>query len=269
VGAAKNLIAHIGGNGSKLPICFTGHTDVVAPRNGSLERFPLCGRDRGWQDLRSRQYRHEGRRCPPLSPPPWKLAPRLAGTPGIVLVITAAEESGCEGANFLLREGVLPKAGAMVVAEPTSNQVLAGHKGVCWLEGTAKGVTAHGSMPEKGVNAVYKAARAALSLEAFDFSADEHSVLGRPTINVGWLRGGLKHQLGARRGAARRGRAPCSRRQSRASCEALAEATGGDISFEMIATSNAVWTDPSDPWIEEGRGYRAIDSGKRASHRWC
>ncbi|MGA7183721.1 MAG: peptidase dimerization domain-containing protein, partial [Pseudolabrys sp.] len=35
-----------------------------------------------------------------------------------------------------------------------------GHKGALWLEAVTTGVTAHGSMPEKGVNAVYKVARA-------------------------------------------------------------------------------------------------------------
>ena len=97
-----------------------------------------------------------------------------------MLVISAGEERGCEGANFLSRQGFLPEAGAIVVAEPTANQVLAGHKGVFWLEGTAKGVTAHGSMPEQGENAVYKAARAALALEAFDFSQDAHPFWAGP-----------------------------------------------------------------------------------------
>jgi succinyl-diaminopimelate desuccinylase len=45
------------------------------------------------------------------------------------------------------------------VAEPTGINPLVGHKGVLWLEAESKGVTAHGLMPEKGVSAIYKAAR--------------------------------------------------------------------------------------------------------------
>ncbi len=185
-----NLIAWAGGNGTGLPLCFSGHTDVVplgaapwmvAPFGGDIADGKIYGR--GSSDMKSGVAAFVSAAV--------SLAPRLEGTPGLVLVISAGEERGCEGVNLLARQGVLPKAGAIVVAEPTANRLLAGHKGVFWLEGTARGVTAHGSMPEQGENAVYKAARAALALEAFDFAEDAHPVLGRPTVNVGWMRGGL------------------------------------------------------------------------------
>jgi len=41
-------------------------------------------------------------------------------------VITAGEEIGCEGAFHLARAGILGRAGAIVVAEPTSNSALVG-----------------------------------------------------------------------------------------------------------------------------------------------
>jgi succinyl-diaminopimelate desuccinylase len=93
------------------------------------------------------------------------LAGKLANTPGVVMYITAGEETGCTGAASMTREASLPRVGALVVAEPTGNQVLVGHKGALWLEAVTTGVTAHGSMPEKGVNAVYKAARAVAALQ--------------------------------------------------------------------------------------------------------
>src|SRR6266536_398309 len=72
----------------------------------------------------------------------------------------AGEETGSEGAFALARRGMRGQAGALVVAEPTTNRPLCGHKGALWLKATTRGVTAHGSMPEKGVNAAYAAARA-------------------------------------------------------------------------------------------------------------
>ena len=48
----------------------------------------------------------------------------------------------------------------MVVGEPTSNYPLVGHKGSLKFHARFKGVSAHGSMPELGVNAIYKAAQA-------------------------------------------------------------------------------------------------------------
>jgi succinyl-diaminopimelate desuccinylase len=46
-------------------------------------------------------------------------------------------------------------------------------------------------MPERGVNAIYKAARAVTKLEHFGFAAKPHPVLGSPTLNVGTINGGL------------------------------------------------------------------------------
>ena len=117
----------------------------------------------------------------------WRVRPEL------VLIITAGEETGCTGAAALIRGEAqcCPQVGALVVAEPTGNQLLVGHKGALWLEAVTTGVTAHGSMPEKGVNAVYKAARAVTALQDFDFNFARHDVLGNPTLNVGAISGGL------------------------------------------------------------------------------
>jgi succinyl-diaminopimelate desuccinylase len=246
----ENLIAQKGGSAGKLPICFTGHTDVVplgaapwsvAPFGAEIAGGKIYGR--GSTDMKGGVAAFVSAAV--------KLAPRLGGAPGLVLVITAGEERGCVGANFLVHERVLPKAGAIVVAEPTSNEVLAGHKGVFWLEGTAKGVTAHGSMPDEGVNAVYKAARAALVLEAFDFTKDEHAVLGRPTINVGWLRGGLNINSvpdEARFGVDVRLVPGIDRERL---VQRFNEATGGEVTFEVLGASDPVWTDPADPFIAD------------------
>ena len=45
-------------------------------------------------------------------------------------------------------------------------------------------------MPNLGVNAIYKAARALGKLEAFDFGVPAHAVMGKPTLNVGTIAGG-------------------------------------------------------------------------------
>jgi succinyl-diaminopimelate desuccinylase len=248
-----NLIAWAGGNGAKLPLCFSGHTDVVplgaapwtvAPFGGDIADGKIYGR--GSTDMKGGVAAFV---CAAVN-----LAPRLQQTPGLVLVITAGEERGCEGANLLARQGALPEAGAIVIAEPTANRLLAGHKGVLWLEGTARGVTAHGSMPEQGENAVYKAARAALALEAFDFSGDAHPVLGRPTVNVGWMRGGLNVNSvpdEARLGVDIRLVPGVDRERL---IERFRKATGGTVAFEVMGASDAVWTDPEDPWVQDVSG---------------
>jgi succinyl-diaminopimelate desuccinylase len=68
--------------------------------------------------------------------------------------------------------------------------VLLGHKGALWLKGTARGVTAHGAMPDQGVNAIRIAADALSKLWEFEVGP-AHDAMGAPTLNVGTIHGGL------------------------------------------------------------------------------
>jgi succinyl-diaminopimelate desuccinylase len=124
-----------------------------------------------------------------------KLAPFLKNSPGIVLVLTASEEVGCEGAKYLADQKLLDRAGAIVVAEPTANYPYIGHKGLMWVEIETKGKTAHGSMPEQGENAILKMNKVIDQLEHFDWQhqcgVDCHHVMGTPTLNIATIHGGL------------------------------------------------------------------------------
>ena len=185
-----NLIARVGAVGSKLPLCFTGHVDTVPLGNASWSVDAFAGEiidgkmyGRGSSDMKCG--------VAAFVAAIGNMAKELEGTSGVVLVITAGEEIGCEGAFHLARAGILGRAGAIVVAEPTSNAALVGHKGALWLRLTLKGITAHGSMPHLGVNAAYKAARVLTALETFQFNVAPHPYLGSPTLNVGTVRAGL------------------------------------------------------------------------------
>ena len=113
------------------------------------------------------------------------------GEADMVMAICAGEETGCEGSYHLAEIGALGEAGAIVIAEPTSNYPILGHKGALWLKVETEGITSHGSMPEHGDNAIYKAARSVTKLEEFDFNVMPHELLGRSTLNVGTMQGGL------------------------------------------------------------------------------
>lgn len=115
---------------------------------------------------------------------------RLHDCRGLQVVLTAGEEIGCVGAATLLRSE-LAGGGPLVVAEPTANRLLPGHKGAHWMRLTAKGRAAHGSAPELGSNAVVRLARAAVALH--DYAAwprDER--FGSVTANVGRFMGGVQ-----------------------------------------------------------------------------
>ena len=179
-----------GGNGKK-PLCFGGHIDVVplGAKEWSVDPFgaeivdgKLFGR--GTTDMKAgiSSFVHAA----------LKLArEQERGTADMVMAICAGEETGCEGSYHLAEIGALGEAGAIVIAEPTSNYPILGHKGALWLKVETEGITAHGSMPEHGDNALYKAARSVTRLEEFDFNVMPHELLGRSTLNVGTMRGGL------------------------------------------------------------------------------
>ena len=185
-----SVIARAGGSDKKAPLCLTGHLDVVPlgarpwtkdPFNGETDGDKLYGR--GASDMKA------GVAAILMSARSY--ARSLNGTAGIVIVLTAAEEGGCVGSAQLAKTQLLGKAGAMVVGEPTSNYPLVGHKGSLKFHARFRGVSAHGSMPELGVNAIYKAAKALVALEQFDFAAKPHAVMGKPTLNVGTIEGGV------------------------------------------------------------------------------
>lgn len=159
-----NLVARMGAGQTADPaLCFSGHVDTVPlgdtpwsfdPLGGELRDGKVLGR--GTSDMKA-GVAAMVTAC---------LAERekLRAGPGVVLVITAAEETGCQGAAAAVRSLDLGQIEGVIVGEPTNNQPYFGHKGALWLEAVATGVTAHGSMPHLGVNAIEKAVSLGIKL---------------------------------------------------------------------------------------------------------
>jgi len=68
-------------------------------------------------------------------------------------------EEDCDGENLknLFRELEL-RPNYVVICEPSNNKIALGHKGKLQVAIKTQGVSAHGSAPEKGVNAIYEMA---------------------------------------------------------------------------------------------------------------
>ena len=108
------------------------------------------------------------------------------------LILSAGEETGCEGVLALAeRPDILGTCEALIVAEPTDNRPFVGHKGALWLQLVHRGVTAHGSMPDKGVNAIFAACKSVEALRGFDFGVTPHPVMGGPSLNIGNMMAGM------------------------------------------------------------------------------
>jgi acetylornithine deacetylase/succinyl-diaminopimelate desuccinylase-like protein len=109
----------------------------------------------------------------------------------IVFAGVMGEETGNLGAARLVEKNV--RADQVIVLEPTELSIIHTHKGMIWLRVEVGGLAAHGSNPDRGVNAIAGMARVMQFLHeriAEDQQARHDPVLGRPTLNVGMIRGG-------------------------------------------------------------------------------
>ena len=269
-----SLVARIGGasgaKGRLAPLCFTGHVDVVPLGSAAWQHDPF-GADivdgllygRGSSDMKSG--------VAAFTTAAIARAEQLRDGPGLSLIITAGEETGCEGAFAMAaspqaRE-LLGTAGALIVAEPTGNLPLLGHKGAFWLAAQASGVTAHGSMPERGDNAIYKMARAALALEQFEFETGAHALMGAPSLNVGTARGGLN--INSVPDAAELGidiRTVAGQDHAQV-LKCLCRVLGSQISLRTLLDVGSVYTEPTDPWMQRVFAMCASRSGTMPEHR--
>lgn len=245
-----NLTATMGDASAGRPICFTGHVDTVPLGNAPWKYDPFGGEivdgrlyGRGSTDMKAGVAAFVAAAC--------GIARNGKSDARVVLLITAGEETGCDGASELVKSKTLEQGGALIVGEPTSNVPMVGHKGALWLRAVTTGVTAHGSMPHLGVNAAYKAGRALHKLEAFEFNEAPHPHLGKPTLNVGAVRAGINvNSVPDRAEIDIDIRTIPSLPHARVK-EHLAAELGDEISMDPLVDVPAVWSEPGDKWIGE------------------
>jgi acetylornithine deacetylase len=127
---------------------------------------------------------------------------RPPNMPTIIMACSVNEEFGFSGAKDLAQlwargeSRLVPRLpDAVVVAEPTDLDVVVAHKGVMRWSITVRGRASHSSKPELGVNAVYGMAKILNVLEQYarDLAPKqgEHPLVGRPSLSVGLISGGI------------------------------------------------------------------------------
>lgn len=109
----------------------------------------------------------------------------------IVFAGTADEEVGMYGALHLQEKGVMNNADCLIITEATALRVGIAEKGPYWLRLHVKGKSAHGSMPDIGINAIDGACIGIKHLKEI-IPDIEHDLLGRSTVNIGIIKGGEK-----------------------------------------------------------------------------
>jgi succinyl-diaminopimelate desuccinylase len=249
----RSVVARIPGKPGKANICFTGHVDVVPlgdrqwdfdPFGGEILDGKLYGR--GSSDMKSG--------IAAFVVAVMRTAELSKNGNGVSLIITAGEETGCEGAFFIAAQkqviDFIGNVGCFIVAEPTANEPIIGHKGAYWLRAKAEGITAHGSMPERGDNAFFKIAKGALVMEQFTFDTPPHDLMGQGTINVGTAKAGLN--INSVPDAAEMTldirTVPGQSHKHIYGC--LCKALGPNITLETIMDVEGIYTPPDHPWIK-------------------
>jgi acetylornithine deacetylase/succinyl-diaminopimelate desuccinylase family protein len=113
----------------------------------------------------------------------------------LLLTFVADEEIDGTGSKQVTSEAKAKRApiDAVIIGEPTSNQVHAAHKGVLRPLVRVNGQTAHSSRPDLGINAIQKAGRLLALLDAEDRKLRDrhHALVGPATLTVTRIAGGI------------------------------------------------------------------------------
>ncbi|MDY0303275.1 MAG: YgeY family selenium metabolism-linked hydrolase [Sphaerochaeta sp.] len=180
-----SVVARIGNGPKQLAI--DGHIDTVEVGNlANWEFDPFCG------DIKDGKVWGRGASDQKGGAASMITAGRIlkdlgyGGEYTVFFTFTVMEED-CDGMcwKYLIEEENL-KPDLIVSTEPTSCQLYRGHRGRMEIRVILRGISSHGSAPERGISAAYKAAKAALAIEQLnkDLLPDDDKFLGKGTITV-------------------------------------------------------------------------------------
>jgi succinyl-diaminopimelate desuccinylase len=187
-----NVLGRLRAPGAKKTIHFNAHYDVVpvsgtwrhgSPFSGAIEKGLIYGR--GTADMK-------GSIASLLTALDALASTGTNPLMNVEVSFTADEETDSFlGARWVVDEAPISPDYAIVMEGAEGDKVCCGHNGTLWMEVTVLGRAAHGSTPEKGVNALEKMAALVRELESYKariarrtFVTPEGKTM-RPTINVG------------------------------------------------------------------------------------
>jgi len=182
-----NLLVQIG-TGPRL-IAIDAHIDTVGvgnekewkhdPFKGKLENGVVWGRGAGDQKGAVPAMVYAGKIIDDLGlrSDQWSL----------LLTFTVMEED-CDGLcwQYIVKEDKI-RPECVIVTDSTNCKVLRGQRGRMEIGITATGRSCHGSMPEKGDNAIYKIAKIVREIEKLHKTLKKDKFLGNGTVTVSYV----------------------------------------------------------------------------------
>jgi putative selenium metabolism hydrolase len=178
-----NVIGRIG-NGPKV-IAFDAHIDTVYPGDKSLWDFdPFAAHIKDGKVFGRGTVDQEGGMASMVTA--GRIIKDLHLQEGFTLYFTGTVmEEDCDGLcwQYIIKEdGITPEM--VVITEPTNMNIYRGHRGRMEMQVSIKGLSCHGSAPERGDNAIYKISRIALEIEKLHERLHYDDFLGKGSICV-------------------------------------------------------------------------------------
>ncbi len=178
-----SIIGRIG-DGERI-IAFDAHIDTVYPGDAADWRYPphsgVLENGRVWGRGSSDQL---GGMAAMLTAA--KIIKELDLNKKFTILFTGTVmEEDCDGIaweHLIVEEGIFPEL--VVSTEPTSLNLYRGHRGRMEIEVEVKGVSCHGSAPERGINAIYKMAKIVQEIEKLPAELKDDEFLGKGTITT-------------------------------------------------------------------------------------
>ncbi len=178
-----NVIGRIG-NGKKI-IAIDGHIDTVDLGNLDAWEFdPLGGEIKDGYVLGRGTTDQTG--GPVAAITAGRILKELGLGNDITLYVTATVmEEDCDGLcwKYIVEEDKI-KPDCVIVTEPTNLNIYRGHRGRMEIEVSFYGLSAHGSAPERGKNAIYMASKVALEIEELNERLAEDPFLGKGSVTI-------------------------------------------------------------------------------------
>ncbi len=108
-----------------------------------------------------------------------------------IYFVGSVMEEDCDGLcwKYLIEEEGLRPDWA-ISTEPTNLNIYRGHRGRMEIKVHFYGTSCHGSAPERGDNAIYKAARIALEIEKLNETLKDDTLLGKGTVTISEITSG-------------------------------------------------------------------------------
>ena len=178
-----NIIGRIG-SGKKV-IAIDGHIDTVDI--GNIENWtfdPLGGEIKnGFVHGRGSVDQKGG---PIAAITAGKILKEIGLTNDVTFYVTGTVmEEDCDGLcwKYIIEEDKF-KPDCVIVTEPTNLNIYRGHRGRMEIEVSFFGRSAHGSAPERGINAIYMASKAALKIEKLNERLAYDEFLGKGSVTI-------------------------------------------------------------------------------------